>query len=217
MKFCAKCGRKGETREGLCDRCYSEALPQIKLPKEIKIKMCEGCNKVLHRNLWSRYHSINDAVERIVMESLKLKKDANVKAAVDDKGIEAEIDPGDGRIQKLPVKIEDMICHKCRKFIGKYFEGTLQLRNVSDDLIKYVLKDIEEKNTEGVFVKEIDEFKNGIDIKVTSQKYILALGARLRRKFGGSVKVTRNLFTRNRQTSKEVFRVTLLYNQKAKA
>lgn len=217
MKFCAKCGRKGETREGLCDICYSELRPSLDIPKQTVIKVCEGCGKFLHRNLWSRYPSTKDAVESIVKDSIKTRKKINVNATNDEKKVEAEIetDNGDEKYRIL-VKLEEDICNKCRKLIGKYFEGTLQLRDVDDTVLDYVAKDIESRTDEGVFVKEMIEYKNGLDITLTSRKYLMGLGKKLKKRFGGTVKRTSRLFSINKQTSKEMHRLTVLYRGKPK-
>jgi NMD protein affecting ribosome stability and mRNA decay len=182
------------------------------------IKVCEGCGKFFHRNLWSRYPSTKDAVESIVRDSIKTRKKIKVEATADEKKIEAEIDADNGKERYIiPVKLEEGICNKCRKLIGKYFEGTLQLRDVDDKVLDYVAKDIESRVDEGVFVKEMTEYKNGLDIRVTSRKYLMTLGKKLKKRFGGTVKRTSRLFSVNKQTSKEMHRLTVLYRGKTKS
>jgi NMD protein affecting ribosome stability and mRNA decay len=218
MKFCAKCGAKGETKEGLCERCYSELNPALKAPEKIKIQVCEGCDKFLHRNLWNRYPSIKDAVESILKDSIKVKpgNKIKIKASETEDGAEAEIRiSGRAEKHKVDIELEESVCHKCRKLIGKYFEGTLQLRDVDDKVLDYVAKDIESNADNGVFVKDMVEHKNGLDMNITSRKYLMALGKKLRVRFGGTVKKTSRLFSKNKQTSKDVHRLTLLYRGKS--
>ncbi|MBW2992674.1 hypothetical protein KY345_05650 [Candidatus Woesearchaeota archaeon] len=213
MKFCAKCGRKGETREGLCKKCYSELHPAVDVSKEIVIKVCGGCNKAFHRNRWSRYVSMEEMIEGIVKERLKTKI-KNIKAIIKGDKIVAEVKKDD-EVYLIPVKIEMSECERCKKEATKYFEGTLQLRNIDEKVIRYVMKELDKERGEGVFVKEMKDVKNGADIELTSQKYLQQLGAKLKKRFGGEVKLTRTLFTRDKQTSKAVYRITLLYKQRS--
>lgn len=212
MKFCARCGRKGETREGLCEKCYLDAHPTIKAAEEIKIRVCRGCGRAFHRNKWSMYKSTEEMIKSLVKESLKIKEKAEIVPIIKEDAIEAELkfyDSGEKYI--IPVNIEEITCKKCGKDTGKYFEGVLQLRDVTKEIIDFVLKDINENQTEGVFIQEAKEIKNGLDLKMTSYKYIRAIGKKLKKRFGGTLKTTAKLFSRNRQTSREVYRIAVLY------
>lgn len=216
MKFCAKCGKKGETVEGLCKECYSRLHPTIDTSKEIVIGICEGCNRAFHRNRWSRYPSLEEAVKNIVKENIKTKAEIEVTRIKEDR-VEVEIKViKTGEEFFLPIKIKTKLCDGCRKNRKEYFEGVLQLRGIDEDVVNWVFRDIEKRKKYGVFVQDVVELKNGLDISLTSQKYLQALGAKLKKKFKGTVKTTRKLFTRNKQTSKPVYRLTLLYKQEDK-
>lgn len=211
MKFCAKCGKKGETKEGLCNSCYSKLHPASGSSKEIKIKVCEGCNKAFHRNRLSRYTNEEEMIKGIVKE--KIKGQIEVTPIITRDKVEAEIETAAGEKYIIPIKIENTECDRCKKEATKYFEGTLQLRNIPEDVVNYAINELDKKQKDGVFVNNIENVKNGVDIMITSQKFLQALGTKLKKRFGGSVKLTRKLFTRNKQTSKHVYRVTLLYKQ----
>ena len=214
MKFCVKCGRKGETKEGLCERCYLEVHPSIKMPENIAIKVCESCGRVFHNGIWARYHSLEGAVDSTVKENIKTKEKIKVNPLLEYDKPKAEVIVGrTNEKYTVPLKIIYDQCKKCGKDVGKYFEGTLQVRDVKPEVEKYIMDELKRGPEEGVFVKDFKEFKNGVDINITSQKYLLALGKKLKRRFKGNTKVTRRLFTQNRQTSKYVYRVTLLYRQ----
>lgn len=214
MKFCARCGKKGKTAEGLCEKCYLDMHPAIDVSKEVVIKICENCNKAFHRNIWSRYHNLEETIESTVKESIKIRDKFKIMARIKDGEAEARV-----RIIKteeeylVPIKIKKVTCDKCKKEARQYFEGVLQLRGVDERIINWVFRDIEKRERGGVFAQDVVELKNGLDIKLTSQKYLQALGAKLKKKFKGTVKITRTLFTRNKQTSKPVYRLTLLYKQ----
>jgi len=98
---------------------------------------------------------------------------------------------------------------KGEKVADNYFEGTLQLRNPTKEVKKFVRKLVEK--TPRVFVAKEEKVVNGFDIYLSSNKFLVNLGKKLQNKFGGEVKVSRKLHTRKRLTSKEVYRVTVLF------
>ncbi|MBU0614732.1 MAG: hypothetical protein KJ601_01440, partial [Nanoarchaeota archaeon] len=90
----------------------------------------------------------------------------------------------------------------------QYFEGILQLRDVNEEIIDYVSDQIHENNIQ--VAKEIHH-KNGIDIYVSSNKFLRSLGKRLQRMYTGEFKESATLHTRSRQTGKDLYRVTLFF------
>lgn len=96
-----------------------------------------------------------------------------------------------------------------KNFNPQYFEGILQLRNPNQEVIDFIEKQTEEK--ENVFITKKEKVRNGIDFYFTSNKYMQNLGKKLQNCFGGELKFSSKLFSRNRQTSKEIHRVNVLF------
>lgn len=90
-----------------------------------------------------------------------------------------------------------------------YFEGILQLRNPSKELIRFV-ENKTEKDRKALITNKI-KVKNGHDFYFTSQRYLRNLGNQIKKRFAGELKTSRKLFTRKRQTSKDVYRVNVLF------
>jgi NMD protein affecting ribosome stability and mRNA decay len=90
----------------------------------------------------------------------------------------------------------------------QYFEGNLQLRDITEEILDFVYDQIDKSD---VWVAKEAIFKNGRDIYISSNKFLRNLGKKLQRKFGGEVKETATLHTRSRQTSKDLYRVTLFF------
>lgn len=90
-----------------------------------------------------------------------------------------------------------------------YFEGILQLRNTNEEVLDFVLKTV--KNRDISLISKSVKVKNGIDLYLTSQKYLQTLGKKLKKHFHGELKISSKLFTRNRLTQKNVYRVNLLF------
>ncbi len=92
-----------------------------------------------------------------------------------------------------------------------YFEGVLQLRNPAKDIVKFVRADIagqpKEKN---VFIGKEERLDNGYDFYLSNKRYLRALGKKLQNRFGGQLIESAKIFSRERQTSKDVYRVTVL-------
>jgi NMD protein affecting ribosome stability and mRNA decay len=90
-----------------------------------------------------------------------------------------------------------------------YYEGILQVRNPSKEVIDFVRKKSSEDNKTNI-VAEIKE-KNGVDLYFDSQRYLQTLGKKLKKKFAGELKVSPKLKTESKITSKKVYRVTVLF------
>ena len=90
-----------------------------------------------------------------------------------------------------------------------YFEGILQLRNVSSEVIEFAIKEIE-KN-EKTNIAKIKKVTNGIDIYMSPQKLLRSIGNKLQSHFGGQLTVSTKLHTKSRVTSKDLYRVNMLF------
>lgn len=90
-----------------------------------------------------------------------------------------------------------------------YFEGVLQLRNPTKEVKEFVLKQVEK--TKGVWIAKQKKVAGGVDLYLSSQKFLRGLGEKLKKSFSGDLKSTRKLFTRKRMTSKNVYRVTVMF------
>lgn len=91
----------------------------------------------------------------------------------------------------------------------QYYEGILQLRNPNRKVMEFVKAQIAKK--EGVFISKIVKVKNGYDYYVSSRRFLKNLGYKLRKQFGGELKMSSKLYSRDRQTSKELHRLNVLY------
>lgn len=91
----------------------------------------------------------------------------------------------------------------------KYFEGKLQIRNPTPEVVNYVRKKIaQDKN---VWIAKEEKAKNGIDLWLSSNKFLLDLGRKLKKRFAGILKTSKKLHTQHKITSKLLYRVTVLF------
>jgi len=91
----------------------------------------------------------------------------------------------------------------------QYFEGVLQLRNPTQEIIDFVATEIEKKDN--VWIAKSIKLKNGIDLEMSSNKFLKEIGKKLNNKFTGVLKTSKKLFSRNRLTQKEVWRGCVLF------
>jgi NMD protein affecting ribosome stability and mRNA decay len=220
MRFCPKCGKKGIEGE-FCSECAEEELG-IEF-KEISIKKCIHCSRFMIQHQWREFKNPDEgiitAAHTRIKNPRKVLLDINpVHDALKDKpgatqDIRLEISAG-GQGFVIPARIEFTYCNHCSKIGTEYFEGVLQLRDVTQELLDFVKKDIAENKGRGVHVVKESGKLPDIDIKLTSAKHIRALAKRLKQKFNGELKETSRLFSRDRQTGKDIHRISVLFTQR---
>ena len=89
---------------------------------------------------------------------------------------------------------------------AEYYEATLQLRDIKEEVIVYTEKEIDKVK---LHISKKIKLKNGVDYQLSDNELTRALGKRLQQKFGGNLKVTASLHTR--KNNKDLYRVTVLF------
>ncbi|MFC1648660.1 NMD3-related protein [Nanoarchaeota archaeon] len=85
-----------------------------------------------------------------------------------------------------------------------YFEAILQLRNPSKPAQDFALKAL------GDSIGKIKKVRNGYDIFVQNKKIAERAGRQVRDEFGGDFNIAPRIFSRDPQTSKELYRLNIL-------
>jgi NMD protein affecting ribosome stability and mRNA decay len=193
----------------------------------VKVVYCRNCNSYLYKNSYlpaKKFIELFDIYlanqidfgitpDSIHVDKTPLKTPVkrvetrlSAKALINGKVIKENI--------TFPIRVEFRECKKCSKMKTNYFEGIFQLRNTKSrefmHIYKLILKETQRAAKNGVAITKEEQVNNGIDFYFTSQRFIQQLGPKLYKNFGGELKVNASLFTRNRQTSKDVFRVNVL-------
>lgn len=92
---------------------------------------------------------------------------------------------------------------------AEYFEGVLQLRDPNTEVIEFIHELFTKR--EYAFISKELKVRGGIDFYVSSQKYLRGLANVLQGKFGGDIKISRRLHTRDKQSSKDLYRCYLMF------
>lgn len=218
MRFCPKCGKKG-IKDDFCSEC---TINNLNLGfKNIVIKKCIDCVRFMVRNQWLEFPDVDEGIVQSSLPKIKNPKKIvldivphheqifkNKPGAKQD--IELHI-TADGQDYTIPAIIEFTYCPYCAKAGSQYFEGTLQLRETTPELVDFVRNDIAENTKFGVHIETENIKGNRADFRLTSTKYMRQLGKRLTARFNGELTETVKLFTRDKQTSKEVYRTNVLF------
>ncbi len=94
---------------------------------------------------------------------------------------------------------------------SSYYEAILQLRSPNKNMVAYVEQEIGKAASKGVFLSSRKRAGDGYDYYLSSNRFAASLGRALKRKFGGCLKISEKLHTRDRQTSRDLYRTSVLY------
>ena len=190
-------------------------MDPIKLKKSDKytVKMCFQCGKHERRGKWIETKSTDDAVYEMI--ELRFKEAKKVELYIPEHkhnpGVNVEAEALIDKEQIVPIKIEYTVCKYCGKLKGQAFNGILQLRNPTEEITAFVEAALDKATSKGVFCTAKNDVRNGIDYKLTDSRFVRKVGKLLQNSFGGEIKETTRLITRDNQTGKELHRVTVLF------
>ncbi len=215
MAFCPICGKKG-IKGILCSECSIDKNKAIMPKKEIRAKLCGSCSSYLSRNKWTRYKKINDLLVNLVKEAISKGSSTGITPLIPrdfkaNPGIKRRIDVNVDDSLIIPVDVEVTLCNKCSKQGTQYFEGVLQLRNPSDDVLDYLEKEVLKMSEKGGYITKQVKLKNGYDLYFTSNKGLNAFGKNLKTRFGGILKSAAKLQTRDKLRSRDLYRISVYY------
>jgi nonsense-mediated mRNA decay protein 3 len=221
--FCPKCGSE-DVVDVFCASCLRELHPLVKGFKPYDAEVCVVCGKINHKGHW---HETKDApgqlaeflkahivfaddseIENVAVGPLPVEMKPGLKQSADTRATVT------GRASKkaksyqeeydFSYTILNTYCPRCRKLGTEYFEGTLQVRNEDKESKKFLAEFL--RRSGASVAKSVPE-RNGTDYMLTSKSAVERAGLALQAEFGGTLKASAQLFSHNRQTSKDIYRV----------
>ncbi|MFH1173695.1 MAG: NMD3-related protein [archaeon] len=211
MRFCPRCGKETTRKETFCADC---APSREFTYKDITITVSPSM-KYLVGNSWKSCKDVTEAIEKTAQQAIKTKQRITL---VNTTPTLTEVKDGQLFPILLTVKIGNQYADIPAKFWGRnspdmktgtYYEGVLQLRNADEHIIgraKAMLK-----RERAHLAKEV-HVQNGIDLYLSPRKAIDALAKHLRAAFGGTYERHAQLFSRNTQSSRDIFRLNIILN-----
>jgi NMD protein affecting ribosome stability and mRNA decay len=208
-KFCPKCG-KTILKGSFCNECNPETIDY----KQISIRLCPS-GRYFAQGKWFTFNDLHEVSLKLVKQFVKQKVEL-IKGLEGNENLLAK--PGLSRILeleveykeklfKIPVNVEITLSPAVAKVGSTYFEGILQLRNARTDVKEYV-KNYAAKHE--VFINKIVDKGKDVDYFFVRKKQLQPLALKLMRNFGAVIDSNAQLFSRNRLTSKDIFRVNTL-------
>ncbi len=235
MALCKNCPKKKEFADQLCKECYLAENPLLISFKPINVLTCVGCNKYYLKGKWSKFSRLDE----IIRKTIEKKITPNSKAKITSLIIKPKIPKHEkapktklnttanvaviGRFEgksttfkeeyTVPVKVIFALCPGCSKHKSGYFEGVLQIRDADQEVIDFAKKHSRGQKERGIFLSKIEKAKNGVDLYLTKRGYIHELAQELVKQFGGETKSSRKIFSRDRQRSRDIYRINVLFRQ----
>lgn len=210
---CAQCGKPGtKFVEGLCSDCHLVNNPQPFTYKELSLEECKQCKKLRVRGEWRSYpHRDNkiisllvDAVHPNIGTKIKItalhEKVAILRVGV--KGTKNFIE------YSLPYRVINTLCMECQKQRTAYFTAIVQVRNESPQVSQFITL-LMAKNKRATIAKT-DPVGSDHDYYLSSNQAALVLAKKIVSHFGGTYKTYEKLFSKDWQTSKDLYRVSIL-------
>ena len=157
--------------------------------------------------------SIEEATYDMLEQRFKLAKKVELFIPVhkQNPGINVEAEAIIDKKFIVPILISYTICPNCSKLLGQAFNGILQLRNPTPEIVAFVQFELKKGTGKNVHcIKEWD-VTNGRDYHLTDAGFTLTLGRKLQNTFGGELVISVRLVSKSRQTSKDLYRTTALF------
>ena len=94
----------------------------------------------------------------------------------------------------------------------RYYEAILQLRPNNPLLVLFVKDQLARRKN--VFISKEISTKYGTDLYLTDKKFARDIARKLKQNFNGTIKTSAALYSRDRLTSKLVYRLTVCFRLK---
>ena len=210
---------KERQRKRMMEEFYKELdsdeklLPEI---KEINVRYCETSGTYKVNNKWRTFESHQEIFEETVRHSLKRKIENDVSININqidpEKKIkELTIIAKKGKVieeRKVKAIVDKTMNPSFAKKQSKYLEGTLQLRNLEEEMFEYLKEQLDVSEKKFCHVTDIREKKKNIDIDMTCQHEIERIARDMQKRYGGTLKLDYKLHTRDHQTQKDLYRIS---------
>lgn len=190
-------------------------MEPIKLKKSEKydVEICFACLKHLYRGKWVPTENVDDAIYDMIEQRFKGAKKVELFIPEHKKnpGVNAEAEALVDKKYVVPIMLRYTICPNCKKSYGQAFNGILQLRNPNEDILNFVKNELKKGREKGYHCNKQSEVTNGMDYQLTDSQFTRNVGKALQNKFGGELVETAKLVSRSRETSKDLYRITVLF------
>lgn len=232
MQQCIRCGREVEVLvDGkVCVNCYLELYGFGSVPRSLRIVVCPRCSSYFYQGRWMpSVGDIGEVARLMLMARFKPTEHVDYYSVdrveiVSDpykgtfliacvrgkfKGVEGEYE----KEYVVPIFIEKKLCPLCFQRAAGTFSAIVQLRGYNGRLSREQREALEElldglpEDVKEAIV-EVEEVREGIDLKLSDQGVARALAAKIRAAFGAKIVESFKLVGR-RSDGKRLGRLTI--------
>ena len=90
-----------------------------------------------------------------------------------------------------------------------YYQSIIQIRPYNEEVMRLINNQV--KKDKAVFISKIVRSKHGVDLFLSSNKFARMIGKKLKESFKGELTESVKLFSRDKVTSKNLYRVTVCF------
>ena len=230
--FCVNCGKEDkDTIKGLCVDCFLDGRKMVELPHHIDLERCTNCEEYFVGGSWKQME-LSDAAEDVTVDSMAVIRESVVTDVgtafdkLDDRNFTVSLEvttDTSGYVSmnnaSTTVRLKNVVCKRCSRQLGNYYESTLQIRSgskdldndIRDEIVRKVRDDIESaaKTNRQLFITKVEEVAGGVDILLSSISAGRTLARNLSDSYGGEYKESSKLVGMT-DDGREMYRLTYL-------
>ena len=230
--FCVNCGKDGkDTIKGLCVDCFLDGRVMISLPHHIDLERCTNCEEYFINGSWKQME-LSDAAEDTTVDSMAALKESVVTDVatafekLDDRNFIVSLEVCTDTLgyrsvdnASTTVRLKNVVCKRCSRQLGNYYEATLQIRSgtkdldddIRDEIVRKVRNDVENaaKNNRHLFITKVEEVSGGVDMFLSSISMGRTLARDLADNYGGEYKESSKLVGKT-DDGRDMHRLTYL-------
>ncbi|MFW6230511.1 MAG: NMD3-related protein [Nanoarchaeota archaeon] len=211
--------KKRKGRRKMMDDFYKEIDRQKKLLpdiKQIEVRYCEESKTYKLNNKWHPFEDVAEVYKETARKAIEKHADPEAKITIKPiwhhtkvKSITFIATTNELEEEKtVPVHTDKTMNPQYAKKYAKALEGTLQLRNLDEDMFVMLKEELEASEKKFCHVTDLRERGQSIDIDMTCQREIERIARALQNVFGGELKIDYKLHTKDKQTQKDIYRIT---------
>ncbi len=92
-----------------------------------------------------------------------------------------------------------------------YYQAKIQIRPYNEEVVRFIFNQVKRRNHKDVFISKAKRSEYGIDFFISSNKFARIIGRKLKRSFNGQLIESVKLYSKDRVTSKNLYRVTVCF------
>lgn len=185
---------------------------RLKKNEKYNILICAKCFKHEHKGKMLETPNLDDAIYDMIEQRFKNARHVELFVPEHKKNpgvmVEAEAIVDEFIV---PITILYTVCSNCSRAFSQAYNGIMQLRNPTDEIYKYVKTEMRKAVAKNVHCIKEEKVTNGYDFKFTDAQFTRNLGRKMQNVFGGELVETARLVTKSKETSKDLYRVTVLF------